>query len=150
MTDFPNSRRTDAGGKEAVLARLRQAGISPTVQRRRIAEVLFAKPQHLSAEEVLALVNLRGESVSKATIYNTLRLFLDRGLVREVIVDPARVFYDSNTGHHHHFYNDDTGELTDFTSPELRISGIPDLPPGTVSSSLELIVRVKAERGAGG
>src|SRR5262245_43230237 len=71
-------------------ARLRAAGVAPTAQRRRIAEVLLAFPRHLSADQVLGLVNLRGAPVSKATVYNTLKLFLDRGLVKEVIVDPQR------------------------------------------------------------
>lgn len=136
-----------ADARAATSARLRQAGISPTVQRRRIAEVLLARPQHLSADEIMRLVNARGGAVSKATVYNTLRLFLERGLVNEVIVDPERVFYDSNTAQHHHFYNEDSGELTDFTAGELRISGIPSLPPGTVSSAMDLIVRVRSATG---
>jgi Fur family iron response transcriptional regulator len=135
----------EAGDAGAVAARLRRAGVSPTVQRRRIAEVLLTRLQHLSADEILARVNERGDPVSKATVYNTLRVFLERGLVREVIVDPQRTFYDSNTEHHHHFYNEHTGELTDFSSGALRISGVPEAPAGTVARTMELVVRVQPD-----
>ena len=131
-------------------ARLREVGISPTVQRRRIAEVLLSRPQHLSADEVLKLVNNAGEAVSKATVYNTLKLFLKKGLVKEVIVDPERAFYDSNTGLHHHFYNEDTGRLTDFNLRDLRVSGAPQLPAGTIQAGMDVIVRVRNGRRSGG
>ena len=95
-----------------IASQLRKVGITPTQQRVQIAEILFARPQHMSADQVLALVNRDGPTASKATIYNTLGLFARKGLVREVIVDPSKVFYDSNTTVHHHFFNVDTGELT--------------------------------------
>lgn len=122
---------------------LRDAGISPTVQRRRIADVLLSRPQHLSADEVLKLLNRAGEAVSKATVYNTLKLFLRKGLVKEVIVDPERAFYDSNIGPHHHFYNEDTGRLTDFNAQGLRVSGVPRVPDGTVQAGVDVIVRLR-------
>ncbi|MFA5685650.1 MAG: Fur family transcriptional regulator, partial [Lysobacteraceae bacterium] len=84
-------------------------GIQPTLQRLEIAQVLFARDWHLSADDVLRRVNQESARVSKATVYNTLGLFASRGLLREVIVDPNRVFYDPNTDDHHHFYNIDTG-----------------------------------------
>lgn len=77
-----------------------------------------------------------------ATVYNTLALLQKKGLIHEVIVDPQRVFYDSNTVDHHHFYNEDTGEISDFPAHETRISGIPELPAETRLSGLQLIVRV--------
>ena len=79
---------------------LREHGIAPTHQRIEIAGVLFARHEHLSADQLLAIVNARYSEVSKATVYNTLRLFLEKKLVREVIVDPTRVFYDPNTAPH--------------------------------------------------
>ena len=91
--------------KAEITKRLQDKGVSPTQQRLEIAQILFARPQHLSAEEVLNIVNAQAPLVSKATVYNTLGLFARKGLVREVIVDPTKVFYDSNTTEHHHFYN---------------------------------------------
>src|SRR3954469_20957981 len=99
--------------REAVIERLRAHHISPTHQRVEIAHVLFQRRAHLSADQILALVNARCAEASKATVYNTLKLFREKGLVRELIVDPAKIFYDPNTDPHHHFYDVVSGELTD-------------------------------------
>lgn len=122
---------------------LTHLGISPTPQRVQIAAVLLAKPQHLSADQVLHVVNQTSNLVSKATVYNTLGLFARKGLVREVIVDPNKVVYDSNTGHHHHFYNVVTGELTDVELAHLDIANLPLPPPGTTCEGIDVIVRVR-------
>ena len=125
---------------------LRAAGITPTQQRVQIAEILFARPRHLSADQILAIVNSRGSSASKATIYNTLGLFARKGLVREVIVDPARVFYDSNTSAHHHFFNIDTGELTDIDAGKVVVTELPALPGDTEPAGIDIIFRVRSRK----
>lgn len=140
MDKNPTPIVTDAD----VSARLRAHGITPTQQRVDIARLLFARPQHLSAEQVLSIVNQDGQVVSKATIYNTLNLFARKGLVREVIVDPTKVFYDSNTGSHHHFYNVDTGQLLDIDSSELKLDQLPRLPDGTQADGVDIIIRVRS------
>ena len=120
---------------------LRSHGILPTQQRLLIARALFENPRHVSAEQIMGQVNEGQANVSKATVYNTLGLFARNGLVNEVIVDPTRVFYDPNTTHHHHFYNIDTGELTDIEADQLmlRLSHRPcrrgQRPPAWMSSS---------------
>lgn len=125
------------------IERLKQAGVTPTQQRVEIAQILFARPQHLSAEQVLSIVNSDGPVVSKATVYNTLGLFASKGLVSEVIVDPAKVFYDSNTTSHQHFYNVDTGELIDFDSGAIKLESLPELPEGTRAEAVDVIIRVR-------
>jgi len=125
-------------------ARLREYGILPTQQRLLIARVLFGSCRHFSADQVLREVNTDKDHVSKATVYNTLGLFASKGLIREVIVDPTRVFYDPNTRHHHHFYNVDTGELTDIDAADLAVSRVPDLPDGTVATGVDVIIRVRS------
>ncbi len=127
-----------------LLALLRKHDISPTHQRLEIAQVLFGRCHHLAADQILAMVNERHAETSKATVYNTLNLFRDRGLIREVIVDPKRVFYDPNTEPHHHLYNVDTGEIADIPAEALSVSGLPDLPPGMVTEGVDIIVRVRA------
>lgn len=122
---------------------LREHGIAPTHQRIEIAGVLFARHEHLSADQLLAIVNARYSEVSKATVYNSLRLFLEKKLIREVIVDPTRVFYDPNTSPHHHFYNMANGELTDICDDNLSLAGMPDLPEGMVADSIDVIVRIR-------
>lgn len=132
--------------KRAVSELLLTHGIQPTQQRVQIARILFARAQHVCADQVLASINQAGLGVSKATVYNTLGLFAEKGLVREVIVDPNRVFYDSNTAEHHHFYNVDTGELTDIEAHQVSIESLPQLPSGTESDGVEVIIRVRKPR----
>ena len=129
--------------REDIINMLKSSGITPTAQRVEIAQILFARPQHLSAEQVLKTVNESSSIASKATIYNTLGLFADKGLVKEVIVDPSKVFYDSNISEHYHFFNTDTGELTDIPLNEIHIDQLPELPEGTESTGLDVIVRIK-------
>jgi Fur family iron response transcriptional regulator len=131
--------------REEVALQLRAHGIAPTHQRIEIAHVLFERREHLSADKLLALVNVRHAEASKATVYNTLRLFLDRGLIRELIVDPTKVFYDPNTDPHHHFYDVVTGELTDIPADAVRIEGLPPLPPGTVADGIDVIIRTRPQ-----
>jgi Fur family iron response transcriptional regulator len=128
-----------------VAGMLKAHGILPTQQRVLIARALFARCGHYSADQVLRQVNTGDSHVSKATVYNTLGLFARTGLVREVIVDPTRVFYDPNTQHHHHFYNMDTGELIDIEQEQLDVSDLPEPPAGTVADGVEVIIRIRNE-----
>jgi len=123
---------------------LRRRDINPTHQRIEIAYALFSRGEHVSADQVLAIVNGRHSETSKATVYNTLKLFLEKGLVREVIVDPSKVFYDPNTEPHHHLYNVDTGELADIDAGQIEVTGLPRLPEGTVTEGVDIIVRVRS------
>jgi Fur family iron response transcriptional regulator len=91
----------------------------------------------------MALVNERYSEVSKATVYNTLKLFLEKGLIREVIVDPGKVFYDPNTEPHHHFFNVVSGQLTDIDAEAISLSALPPLPEGMVTECVEVIVRIR-------
>ncbi len=81
--------------------------------------------------------------MSKATVYNTLNLFAERGLIRELNVDPIRKFYDSTTHPHHHFYNVDTGELSDVPDDQVAFVQLPELPEGTECESVEVLIRVR-------
>jgi len=98
---------------DTVNERLRGCGILPTAQRVRIASVLLAAPQHLTADQILAELRNRGEKVSKATVYNTLNLLAGKGVIRQLAVDGDRAWFDSNTAPHFHFQDVDTGALTD-------------------------------------
>lgn len=123
---------------------LRSHGINPTHQRMEIAHAIFSRGEHLSADRILALVNERASETSKATVYNTLNLFREKGLVREVLVDRSKVFYDPNTNPHHHFYNVDTGALTDIDARDIHVTGLPALPQGMTSEGVDIIVRIRS------
>jgi Fur family iron response transcriptional regulator len=118
-------------------------GVLPTAQRVDIALLTLARPQHLSAEQIIAAIKANGLRISKATVYNTLNLFRERRLLRTVDVDPTRQFYDSSTAAHHHFYNVDTGELTDIPLESVMLTVGSALPPGTEQAGVDVVVRVR-------
>lgn len=130
--------------KQQYVELLEGHGIIPTRQRVDLAQILFARPQHLSAEQLMEAAWANGDRhVSKATVYNTLNLFVERGLIREIIADPTKSFYDSTTSVHGHFYNIDTGELSDIPDT-LSCQGLMEaLPEGVTPVGVEIVVRVK-------
>ena len=143
---WPDRFRDDGAPSPHRLSdRLRAHGINPTVQRVSIAAILLARPQHLSAEQVFRLANRGGLAVSKATVYNTLGLFARHRVIREVIVDRAKVFYDSNPIEHFHFYDVDTGTLIDIGKDEIDIERLPELPSGAVVERVDVIVRIRTD-----
>lgn len=129
--------------RSSILARLEKHGILPTPQRLEVADILLHKPQHMSADQIISRLHEKGSTVSKATVYNTLKIFEKKGLIKECIVDPERRFYDSTTHPHHHFYNVDSGTLTDIAADEIAITGLPDLPAGTTYDGIELLIRIR-------
>jgi Fur family iron response transcriptional regulator len=118
-------------------------GIRPTAQRLRMAEVMLAAPCHMTAEQVLAALRRSAARVSKATVYNTLKLFVERGLVRQVHLDPNRSVYDSTREPHHHFQDLDTGEMIDIRPDELAFSRMPALPPGMEIAGVDVVIRLR-------
>jgi len=129
--------------KDAIPALLQDHGISPTAQRVEIAMILLSERQHLSADQVLKRLDEHGAAVSKATVYNTLGLFVERSLVRQVIVDSTKAFYDSNVEAHHHFYNADDGTLTDVDAAEVPIEQLPRVPEGTFAEAVDIVIRIR-------
>lgn len=131
--------------RSEILVRFDDLGIFSTLQRIEIAQILLERPQHLSAEQIIDRLRATGSSVSKATVYNTLNLFSDKGLVNECFVDPERRFYDSTTCPHHHFYNLDTGELTDIPADGIHVADMPEVPEGGYLDSVEVLIKVRSD-----
>lgn len=129
--------------REKIEQQLRRYGVSPTVQRVEVAEVLLCRPQHLSADQIIERLKDAGSVVSKATVYNSLNLFSEKGLVREISVDATRKYYDSTTHPHHHIYHVDSGTLTDIPTEHVTITELPPLPPGTEEESVQVLIRVR-------
>ncbi len=126
--------------------RLAESGIRPTAQRVRIAEILLSAPQHLSAEQILATLRKSGARVSKATVYNTLNLFAAHGLIRQLSVDGARAWFDSNVVPHYHFHDVETGALIDVPVPEVEFSRLPSAPPGMEVAGIDLVIRLRKKK----
>lgn len=129
-----------------VVELLRQHGINPTAQRVLITQTLLSRRTHMSAEEVYKAVNMGHRHVSKATVYNTLGLLAEKGLVREVIADSTKVFYDPNTAPHYHFFDVSTGELHDIDASQVQVMGLPPIPEGAVLEGVDVIVRFRQNR----
>ena len=129
--------------RDEISQKLKRLGVLPTPQRLDVAEVIFSKPRHLSADQILAAIEKMGSCVSKATVYNTLNLFCERELLRTVNVDPTRQYYDPTIRPHHHFYNVDSGELVDIDPCAVSMQVTTPLPPGTEQAGVEVVIRVR-------
>ena len=132
--------------QEKIASRLARHGAKPTTQRLKLAELVLSRPQHVSAEQLLQRARSSGIRVSKATVYNTLNLFVDCGLLRELVVDRDRVYYDSTVHEHHHFYNVDTGEMIDIPVESVSFAGVPNAPEGMEREGVDVIIRVRSRR----
>ena len=124
---------------------LGDSGLRPTRQRVAIAACLVGDGQHrhVTAESLFSDVHNAGESISLATIYNTLRAFCEAGLVQEVTVDGTRSYFDTNTHDHPHFFWEDDNRLSDAPLDELEISNLPKAPEGTEIASIDVIIRLR-------
>ncbi len=131
--------------RSEVISMLQHFKISPTRQRVEIAEFLFQRPQHLSAEKILDGVTGEGNRISRATVYNTMGLFAQKGVVREVLIDRERVFYDSNPEVHQHLYNVDTRELSDVYGVDVDIALDSELADGLRIIDTDVVFKVTSK-----
>lgn len=139
-------RDNSKGLSAAVTARLRHAGLRPTRQRVELASLLFQDcDRHVTAESLHDQVTGAGMKVSLATVYNTLHQFTDAGLLRQVIVDAARSYFDTNTGDHQHFFLESEGMLIDIPGETIAVAGVPAPPAGLSVDRVDVVVRVKRE-----
>ncbi len=126
------------------LTRLREAGLRPTRQRVELAGVLFqGGDRHVTAESLHDEVAQTGVKVSLATVYNTLHQFTEAGLLRQVIVDAARSYFDTNTGDHQHFFVEKEGLLIDIPGESIAVAGVPAPPAGLSVDRVDVVVRVR-------
>lgn len=136
-------KRVRETGVEAV-ARLRAAGLRPTRQRQELVGLLFMDGhRHMTAETLHADAVGAGIQVSLATVYNTLHQFTDAGLLRQVVVDSGRCYFDTNTGEHHHFFIEEDGELIDIPGEHISVAGVPMPPKGMEVECIDVVVRIK-------
>ncbi len=126
-----------------VVRLLAEHRVKPTQQRVTVAGVLLAEPVHMSAEQILSAVRVAGERISKATVYNTLKVLVDSGLIRQIHLDPNRSVYDSTRASHHHFHDVESGTLWDIKPDDIEFSRLPPLPPGMETASVEVVIRVR-------
>jgi Fur family iron response transcriptional regulator len=127
-----------------VLERLRTVGLRPTRQRIALARLLFGGgDRHITAEQLHGEAVAATIPVSLATVYNALHQFTDAGLLREVVVEPGRSYFDTNIEDHHHFFWEPSGILQDIPGEGVVVSGLPKPPAGSEIHRVEVIVRVR-------
>lgn len=137
-------RKNLSESSDIASARLRETGLRPTRQRNELASLLFSHGnRHLTAEVLHAEALSAGIKVSLATVYNTLHQFTEAGLLRQVVVDATRSYFDTNMGEHQHYYCEDEGELMDVPHGDIAIENRFVPPQGMVVKSVDVVVRVK-------
>ncbi len=127
------------------LSWLEKGGLRPTKQRASLAELLVGDgmDRHVTAESLFEASATSGDKVSLATVYNTLRAFCDAGLMREITVDGAKSYFDTNMSDHPHFFWEDSATLTDAPSAQLEIKSLPDAPEGSEISKVDVVIRLR-------
>jgi len=127
-----------------LIARLKAANLRPTRQRLALARLLFeGGDRHVTAEQLHSEAQEANVGVSVATVYNSLHQFTEAGLLREVVVEPGRSYFDTNVENHHHFYYEGSGNLEDIPSDRLALAELPDAPEGTRIARVDVVIRVQ-------
>ena len=125
------------------LERLKRHGLRPTRQRLALVRLLFERgDRHVTADQLHAETAAAGVRVSLATIYNTLNQFTAAGVLREVVVEAGRSYFDTNASEHHHILVEPTGELIDIPASDVQVSAAPRLPEGMALRRMDVILRV--------
>ena len=121
----------------------RDLNVTPTKQRLDLAKLIFAKKQHFTAADLISLADNKGLNISMATVYNTLSLLEDKGMLKTINIDNELKFYDTNMENHHHFYNTTMSTLTDIAHDRVTFAELPELPKTLEIESTELLIKVK-------
>lgn len=129
--------------RHRIARELENHGLKGTPQRMLVAQLLLKAPRHLTAEQILKELKQAGHRVSKATVYNTLNMLTEHGLIRGINLGGDHTVYDSTSTPHHHFHNVDTGELVDIRPEQILLQGLPPLPEGTEATGVEVVIRVR-------
>jgi Fur family transcriptional regulator, iron response regulator len=144
MKTAPRTKIPLMAAAQLAAEKLRAAGLRPTRQRVELARHLFSgSDRHVTAESLAEEVAGAGIKVSLATVYNTLHQFTAAGLLRQVIVDAARGYFDTNTGDHQHFFLEEEGVLIDIPGEHIAVSGVPSPPMGLTVDRVDVVVRVR-------
>lgn len=135
--------------EETLRDTLKSAGLRPTRQRISLAQLLFSKGErHITAEDLHDEALGEKLTISLATIYNTLHQFTEVGLLREVAIEGARTYFDTNTGDHHHYFIEGEGEIIDVPDHKIAVDGLPKPPEGLEISRVDVVIRLRRKSGA--
>ena len=130
-----------------IVNKLRSSKLRPTKQRIRIAEFLFKREKtfHFTVEKLNKFINKKDnpEKISLATVYNTVDAFKKAGHLKEILTNNNTSYFDTNVSAHHHFYDDETNELTDIRFNEIEVAKLPHAPKGKRIKEVEVIISLQ-------
>ncbi len=121
----------------------RKLNVTPTKQRVDLAQIIFSKKQHFTAADLISLADKKKLNISMATIYNTLSLLEDKGMLKTINIDNELKFYDTNLENHHHLYNTTMSTLTDIDNDRIVFSELPVLPKNLQIESTEVLIKAR-------
>ena len=130
------------------IEKLRETGLRPTKQRVKICEVLYKREKtfHFTINELVKKISEENnQKISLATVYNTVHAFKKKGYLKEITLNNDSTYFDTNTSHHHHFYDKTTKELIDLKDEDVEKIQINKILPGKKISSVEILVKVDNE-----
>jgi len=135
------------GERPVVRSMLQDAGLRPTRQRVALGEILYGRGhRHVSAEQLHEEALAADVPVSLATVYNTLHQFTEVGLLREVAVEGTKTYFDTNVGHHHHYYVEGENRVFDIPGDGVPVGDVPVLPEGMEIVRVDVVVRLRPKR----
>ncbi len=147
-----DSARESQQTQETIADRLKAHGVRLTEQRLAISRCLFARGhRHLTAEQLKDELTRQGEKVALATVYNTLHQLTKAGMIKQIVIDPQRSYFDTNTHRHHHFFIEDSGKLLDIPHERVQVR-LDDCDPaqalgpeGMKITSVDVVIRVQRD-----
>ena len=128
--------------------KLRLSGLRPTKQRLKICEVLFNREKtfHFTINDLAKIISDKlGEKISLATVYNTVHAFKNKGYLKEISINSDKSYFDTNTTNHHHFFDEDKGELIDCDESHIDPINIKKNITGKKIKSVELLIKVASD-----
>ena len=131
------------------IKKLRSSGLRPTKQRLKICEVLFNtdKTFHFTINELVTRISkVSSDKISLATVYNTVHSFKKKGYLKEIPINSDQSFFDTNTSHHHHFYDEGQKNLIDIDDADVEPVKINTKIPGKKIKSVEVLVKVEDDK----
>ena len=126
--------------------RLRASGLRSTNQRLEICDILFNRKDtfHFTIEKLKKIIEKkRNKKISVATLYNAVHAFKEKGYLKEISIKGNKNFFDTNTKHHHHFYDEDMSQLVDIEDKNVLINHLPKAPHGKRIKSVEVLVKIE-------
>ncbi len=147
-----SSHPTTPPSSADIAERLKASGVRVTEQRLAISRCLYSGGhRHLTAEQLKDELTQQGEKVALATVYNTLHQLTRAGLLKQIIIDPQRTYFDTNTHQHHHFFYEEDGHLEDIPNERIAVRLDHDDPQkaagpnGTKITSVDVVIRLQRQ-----